>query len=144
MRFCQEYFKTGNGTQAYLTAYNSESPKSAQIEASRLLDREDVQEYLKQLRKPVEKAVKRKIINEREYKKKIIQERLEACVARDDDAGAARWMEIWNKMDGEYININKDITERETDIKNLDSDILMKLAQSDMTEMPDLELVKSE
>lgn len=141
MRFCEEYLLTGNATQAYLTAYNSESPKSAQIEGSRLLDRPDVQEYIKKLRKPVEKAVKRKMINEREYKKKLIQDRIEACIAREDDSAVARYLEIWNKMDGEYVNINKDITERETEIKFLDNETLMKLAQS---ETPELELLKAE
>lgn len=131
-RFCEEYIKNGgNGTQAYLTAYDSNSPTSAQIEASRLLDREDIQEYIKKLRKPIEKAVMRKVLNEREKKKQIIQERLEACIAREDDAAIARYLEIWNKMDGEYVNINKDITERETDIKNLDNATLMKLAKAE-------------
>lgn len=130
--FCEEYIKNGgNGTQAYLTAYNSNSPVSAQIEASRLLDKPDIQEYIKKLRKPIEKAVMRKVINEREYKKKLIQERIEECVARGDDAAIARYLEIWNKMDGEYVNINKDITERETDIKNLDNATLMKLAKAE-------------
>lgn len=130
--FCEEYVKNGgNGTQAYLTAYDSNSPTSAQIEASRLLDREDIQEYLRKLRKPIEKAILRKVVNEREYKKKLIQERIEECVARGDDAAIARYLEIWNKMDGEYVNINKDITERETDIKNLDNATLMKLAKAE-------------
>lgn len=130
--FCEEYIKNGgNGTQAYLTAYDSNSPTSAQIEASRLLDREDIQEYLRKLRKPIEKAVLRKVMNEREYKKKLIQERIEDCVARGDDAAIARYIEIWNKMDGEYVNINKDITERETDIKNLDNATLLKLAKAE-------------
>ena len=127
-RFCEEYVKNGgNGTQAYLTAYDSNSPTSAQIEASRMLDREDIQEYIKKLRKPIEKAVMRKVLNEREKKKQIIQERLEACIAREDDAAIARYLEIWNKMDGEYVNI----TERETDIKNLDNATLMKLAKAE-------------
>lgn len=130
--FCQEYVKNGgNGTQAYLTAYDSNSPTSAQIEASRLLDREDIQEYIKKLRKPIEKAVLRKVINEREYKKKLIQERIEECIARGDDAAIARYLEIWNKMDGEYVNINKDITERETEIKNLDTATLQQLAKAE-------------
>lgn len=130
--FCEEYIKNGgNGTQAYLTAYDSNSPTSAQIEASRLLDREDIQEYLRKLRKPIEKAVLRKVINEREYKKKLIQDRINECIERGDDAAIARYLEIWNKMDGEYVNINKDITERETDIKNLDNATLMKLAKAE-------------
>lgn len=128
MRFCEEYLKNGgNATQAYLTAYDSESPKSAVIDASRLLKREDIQEYLMKLRKPVEKAVKRKIINEREYKKKVIQERLEACIERDDDAGAARWMEIWNKMDGEYANGGKSDFDPQAEMANFDTSTLLQL-----------------
>lgn len=131
MRFCEEYLKLGNATQAYLTAYDSNSPTSAQIEASRLLARDDIQEYILKLRKPIEKAVKRKIVNEREYKKKLIQERIDECVERGDDAAIARYLEIWNKMDGEYVNINKDITERDAEIQNLDNETLMLLAKAE-------------
>lgn len=131
MRFCEEYLKLGNATQAYLAAYDSNSPTSAQIEASRLLARDDIQEYIIKLRRPIEKAVKRKIINEREYKKKLIQERIDECVERGDDAAIARYLEIWNKMDGEYVNINKDITERDAEIQNLDNETLMRLAKAE-------------
>lgn len=132
MNFCEEYIKNGgNGTQAYLTAYDSNSKTTAAIEASRMLDKPDIQAYLMKLRKPIEKAVKRKIINEREYKKEVIKERLEACIARDDDSGAARWMEIWNKMDGEYVNITKDITDSEANIKELDTATLKLLVKDE-------------
>ena len=132
MNFCKAYIENGgNGTQAYLTAYDSNSPSSATIEASRMLDREDIQEYLVKLRKPIEKAVKRKIINEREYKKKLIQERIEECIERGDDAAIARYIEIWNKMDGEYVNINKDITDHDAEIKQLDTATLLQLVKAE-------------
>lgn len=131
MNFCDEYLKLGNATQAYLAAYDSTSPKSAQIEASRLLDRPDIQEYLLKLRKPIEKAVRRKIANEREYKKNLIQERIEDCVARGDDAAIARYLEIWNKMDGEYINITKDITDPQANIGELDTTTLLQLVKAE-------------
>ena len=132
INFCQEYISNGgNGTQAYLTAYDSNSPRSAQIEASRLLDQENIQEYLLQLRKPIEKSVKRKILNEREYKKKLIQERIEECITRGDDSAIARYLEIWNKMDGEYVNINKDITDHDSEIKQLDTATLLQLVKAE-------------
>lgn len=132
MNFCEEYLKNGgNATDAYMAAYDATSRKSAAIEASRLLDREDVQEYLVKLRKPIEKAVKRKIINEREYKKKLIQERIDECVLRGDDAAIARYIEIWNKMDGEYVNINKDITDHDAEIRNLDTQTLIQLVKAE-------------
>lgn len=128
-KFCEEYLKCGNATEAYMTAFDGYSRKAAGIDACRMLDRDDIQEYIKRLRKPIEKAVSRRIISEREKKKKIIEQRLEKCIARDDDAAIARYLEIWNKMDGEYVNINKDITERETDIQNLDTKTLLQLVQ---------------
>ena len=132
MRFCEEYIKNGgNATQAYLTAYDSESPKSANIDSCRLMKREDIQQQIERLRKPVEKAVVRRIMNEREYKKKLIQERIEECVARGDDAAIARYIEIWNKMDGEYVNINKDITDHQAEIANLDTATLLQLVKAE-------------
>ena len=128
MRFCEEYLKNGgNATEAYMTAYDSESKKSAVIDASRLMKREDIQEHLMKLRKPVEKAVKRKIMNEREYKKKLIQERIDECVARGDDAAIARYLEIWNKMDGEYVNGGKSDFDPQEEMANLDTSTLLQL-----------------
>ena len=133
MNFCKTYMENGgHATEAYLEAYNWSGGKAgAQVEASRLLDQENIQEYLAKLRKPIEKAVKRKIINEREYKKKLIQERIDECIERGDDAAIARYLEIWNKMDGEYVNINKDITDHDAEIKQLDTATLLKLVKAE-------------
>lgn len=132
MNFCEEYLKNGgNATEAYLTAYNSESRVSAGIEASRLMARTDIKAHLEKLRKPIEKAVKQKILNEREYKKKLIQERIDECVERGDDAAIARYLEIWNKMDGEYVNSNKDITDHDAMVKDLDTATLLQLVKAE-------------
>lgn len=132
MAFCEEYLKNGgNATQAYLTAYDSESPTSARVDACRLLQREDIQQQIERLRKPMEKAVVRRIVNEREYKKKLIQERIEECVVKGDDAAIARYIEIWNKMDGEYVNINKDITDHDAMVKDLDTATLLQLVKAE-------------
>lgn len=132
MAFCEEYLKNGgNATQAYLTAYDSESPTSARVDACRLLQREDIQQQIERLRKPMEKKIVRRIVNEREYKKKLIQERIEECVEKGDDAAIARYIEIWNKMDGEYVNINKDITDHDAMVKDLDTATLLQLVKAE-------------
>lgn len=130
MAFCEEYIKNGGkATEAYITSYkNNCSKASAQVEASRLLARDDIQAYLQKLRKPIEKAVIRKMVNERDTKKNLIQERIAVCIERDDDAAIARYLDIWNKLDGDYININKDITDHNTEIINLDTETLKTLA----------------
>ena len=132
MHFCEEYTRNGGiGVDAYMTAYDSQSRTSATIEASRLLANPEIQKYLERLRKPIEKAVRRKILNEREYKKNLIQERIEECIERGDDAAIARYIEIWNKMDGEYVNINKDITDHDAVVKELDTSTLLQLVKAE-------------
>lgn len=133
MKFCDEYLKNGGkATEAYLAAYNWSGGKAgAQVEASRMLAQDEIQAYIMKLRKPMEKAVKRKIINEREYKKNLIQERIDECIARGDDAAIARYIEIWNKMDGEYVNISKDITDHDAMVKDLDTATLLQLVKAE-------------
>ena len=124
--FCREYYSNGgNGTQAYLTAYDSNSATSAAIEASRLLQRDDIQEYLHTLNRPME----RKAQSEREQKRKLIKSRILACVDKDDDTSAARWMDILNKMDSEYININRNIDDTATVLEGVDTSTLKLLAK---------------
>lgn len=124
--FCREYFSNGgNGTQAYLFAYDSQSEVAAANESSLLLKRDDIQEYIKTLNRPLED----KAISEREKKRSILWERIQVCIDNNDDAAVARYMDILNKMDAEYININRNIEDKAADIKTLDTSVLEKLAR---------------
>ena len=122
--FCREYFSNGgNGTQAYLAAYDSTSEVSAGIEASRLLKQENIQEYLASLNKPLNDRA----ISEREKKRSILWEFINNPSVSDGDR--LRAMDLLNKMDAEYININKNIDENKSDITHLDIEALKKLSE---------------
>lgn len=133
MNFCDEYLKNdGKATEAYIAAYNWSGNKAgAQVEASRLLAREDIQAYIMKLRKPVEKAVKRKMMKDKQDKIELIKERIAECVDRDDDAAIARYLELWNKMDGTYSNSTGDGADNDTDITELDTATLRLLAKAE-------------
>lgn len=131
IRFCEEYLRLDNATDAYISAYNWNGSKAgAQVESSRLLARDDIQAQMLRLRKPVEKAIKRKIANEREYKKNLIQERINECIERGDDAAIARYLEIWNKMDGEYLGGGK-AEDTDSGINDLDTATLLQLVKAE-------------
>ena len=120
--FCREYVKNGgNGTKAYLTAYNSNSEISAKVEANKLLYRDDVAEYIATLTRPTEN----KITSEREKKRRILWDFIQSNTVSDSDRLKA--MDLLNKMDAEYVNINRNI-EQKTDISTLDADTLKKLS----------------
>lgn len=122
--FCREYVRNnGNGTQAYLTAYNSKSETSAAIESSKLLRRDDITEYINTLNKPMENRIQ----NEREKKRKVLWDIIHAPDANYNDI--CRAMDILNKMDSEYISISKTIEDGTPDIKSLDTDTLIKLVK---------------
>ena len=124
--FAREYHSNGgNATQAYLTAYDSNSPTSAAQEGYKLLQKDRVKEYLAALNRPAE----RKAQSERDQKRELIKSRIRACVAKDDDTAAARWMDILNKMDSEYVNINRNIDDTSTALENVDTGTLKLLAK---------------
>lgn len=122
-RFCREYFTNGgNGTQAYLSAYDSKSEVSAANESSILLKKEEIQKYLASLNRPLEK----KAVSEREKKRNILWEFINNPAV--DDGNRLKAMDLLNKMDSEYVNINRNIDEQKTDISGIDLDKLKQLA----------------
>ena len=121
-RFCREYFTNGgNGKEAYLIAYNSKSEKAAEQESFKLLKRPDINEYIKALNIPNEN----KAISEREKKRQWLWNMIENAT---NDSDRIRAMDILNKMDSEYINIQR-IEKEETPISELDTGKLLEITK---------------
>lgn len=121
-RFCREYFTNGgNGTNAYLKVYNSNNEQVAANESSLLLQRKDIREYLQSMNKPLEK----KAISEREKKRAWLWNMIENA---QNDSDRIRAMDILNKMDSEYINIQR-IESDQTPITDIDTDKLIELTK---------------
>ena len=121
--FCREYMKNGgNGTQAYLVAYDTDNAVVASRESYVLLKRDDIADYIKTLNLPLET----KAISEREKKRAVLWSIIES--PDSSNADRCRALDILNKMDTEYININRNVTETETAIDALDVETLKKLA----------------
>ena len=130
-RFCQCIVEGMKGVDAYRTAYNTNgSNQTIRGEAIRLLKRDDITARIEQLRQPVINHAQNVAINDREDKKKLINERIQACVEKGDDAAIARYLDILNKMDQEYVNINKNVEEK-SPLENLDNDKLLRLIKKE-------------
>lgn len=121
--FCYEYMRTNNATQAYLAAYDTTNETTAAQEGCKLLKRDDITEFLKELNKPIVNQ----ITNEREKKRRIIWDRINKSIEKDDETAIARYMDILNKMDSEYVNINRNVEDSSESLANLDNDQLKAL-----------------
>ena len=127
-KFTQCIVSGMSGKDSYIAAYeNNSNDNTAYKEAMKLLDREDIQARIKELRKPLELQAKTQAISERDKKRKILWEGIERCIAKEDENGAARYIDILNKMDAEYLNINVNRDDKQDDLKALDIDALRKL-----------------
>jgi hypothetical protein len=126
--FCNGIVSGLSGTEAYKKAYNTNANNNTmRNEANKLLQRDDITERIKELRKPLQNHARNIALSEREKKKNIIWEEINNARSAGDHAAIARYMDILNKMDAEYINVTKDITEEKTNIETLDNDTLFKL-----------------
>ena len=128
-KFCECIVSGMSGKDSYMTAYNSKSDNAAMIESTKLLARDDINERLKELRKPIENLAQTKAISEYERIKELLWERIEVCVANGDDAAIARYTDQINKMNQTYININRNIEDNAGELKELDTSTLLKLVQ---------------
>lgn len=124
--FCRAYIANGgNGMEAYRTAYNSSgNDNTVSVEAMRLLKREDIRLYLNTLTAPMET----KALSEREKIKKILWGRLEKAIAEDNDILAIKITDQINRMNAEYININRTEATENININNIDIDTLKRLS----------------
>ena len=123
--FAQEYLRCGNATEAYLFAYDTTNRDIAQRESKLLLKVPHIVQYMESLNKPIEE----KIVGDREKKRAILWEGIQRCIDKEDESGAARYMDILNKMDMEYINVNRNIVDPAESIGNLDTEQLRQLLE---------------
>ena len=124
--FCQNIIKGMSYKDAYITAYNSKgSEQNAYNEGSKLMLREDIQERIKALSKPLEQAAQQQALTEREKKRAVLWE----IINTGDNNDKCRAMDILNKMDAEYINVNVNKNDPSVDLNNIDISTLKTLSE---------------
>ena len=124
-KFCRCIVSGMSGKDSYLTAYDCNSDTTAYQESYVLLQRDDIKEYISTLKKPIEQHAIDTAINEREKKRQWLWYMVETA---ESDSDRLRAMDILNKMDSEYININRNIQDDQTAISNLDTNTLRLIA----------------
>ena len=126
-KFCRCIVSGMTAKDSYMESYNSKSESAAMVEGMKLLKREDVTERIKQLSQPIETHAQTKAISERERKREIIWTEIENARSQQDHSAVARYLDILNKMDAEYININRNIDDTSEKLDGLDVDALKSI-----------------
>ena len=124
-KFCQCIVSGMSGKDSYMTAYNCNSNRVAYNESNVLLKRDDITERIQELLQPVKNHAINTAISERDKKRKWLWHMIENAT---NDSDRLRAMDILNKMDSEYINIQRIETD-ETPIQELDTGKLIELTK---------------
>ena len=124
-KFCQCIVSGMSGKDSYMTAYNCNSDRVAYNESNVLLKRDDITERIQELLRPVKNHAINTAISERDKKRKWLWHMIENAT---NDSDRLRAMDILNKMDSEYINIQRIETD-ETPIQELDTGKLIELTK---------------
>lgn len=118
MNFCNEYVKCGSPLDAYLATYKTENRNVASVEANRLLNKADVQEYINELMKPIECDAQ---IN-KQKQIQFIKDRILVCINNNDESSVIKYTDMLNKIYGYYkenVSDNKE-TNKLLDSINID------------------------
>jgi hypothetical protein len=128
-KFC-EYIVSGmSGKDAYITAYqNKSNDNTAYKESMKLLQRDDVSERIKEMRKPLELHAQTVSITERQKHIDFIKERIELCKQKDDEQSIIRYMIELAKIGGYYKETDKE-ENAENAIQQLDTNTLLRLVE---------------
>ena len=123
-KFCKGIVDGLSAYEAYKNAYNHNgTSQTAYTEAGKLLLRDDIQNYIKTLQKPITEAYKVTTITERERKKQILWDIITSTDEKTENK--LRAIDILNKMDLDYIE--QQITENKDILPDLNTEQLTDL-----------------
>lgn len=125
-KFCQCIVSGMDGKTSYLTAYNGNSEKTAEIESVKLMKRDDITERITELNKPVINLVQNSAISARKKQIEFIEERIAICKEKEDENSIIRYTDMLNKLYSLYkeeVNTDK----QENILENIDNNTLSKL-----------------
>ena len=127
-KFCQHIVSGMTGKDSYYSAYDTTcNENTAYKEAMKLLARDDIQARLTELRKPLELQARTTAISEREKKRQWLWDMIENPEVAESDR--LRAMDLLNKMDSEYTNINVNQNDTTLNLGNIDLSTLRNLSE---------------
>lgn len=94
--FCREYLACGVATTAYMKVYGTEDSNQASVGASNMLKKEEVQEYLAELRAPLEQSA----LADRQRRIDKLWSIIDGVGTKDSDR--LRGLDILARMAGDY------------------------------------------
>lgn len=125
--FCRCIVSGMDGKTSYLTAYNGNSKRTAEIESVKLMKRDDITERIAELNKPVINLAQNTAISARKQQIDYIQSRIKLCEKQGDENSIIRYTDMLNKLYSLYKE-EANTDNKENKLSDLDTNTLHKIA----------------
>lgn len=112
--FCECVANGYTLTDSYIIAFmpKTSNRDSIRNSASRLAAKPDLRAYMDQLTKLKLERANQVNLLDTSTRYNLITDRVLKCIHNGDESNLIKYLDILNKMQGTYINLTKDITER--------------------------------
>lgn len=124
-KFCRCIVSGMSGKDSYMAAYDCKGDRTAYNEANVLLKRDDISARIAELSIPVQNHARNVAISEREKKRAVLWNIIETGTPADQ----CRALDILNRMDAEYLNVNLNKTDTTVNLENIDLNALRTLSE---------------
>lgn len=116
-KFCNAMAQGYTQYESYIMAYDPQTNNRASIDvmASRLAKKEYIQEKIHSLVNAQETALGLELANDKNKRITLIWDRINACLSKNDENNVVKYIDMLNKLAGDYKNINVN----ENDVKPL-------------------------
>jgi hypothetical protein len=125
-QFCKNIVSGMDNITSYMNAYDCQSKSAASIESTKLLKRDDITARIKTLNKPIINYFENVTISARQQQIEFIQERIQACLEKDDEQSVIRYTEMLNKIYTLYRDAETE-TKQQSSVAKVDTDTLKRL-----------------
>lgn len=129
-KFCRCIASGMSAKDAYIEAYDTNAKlTTVYAESGKLMLREDIQNKIKALQKPLEQAIQIESVNARKQQIDFILERIAICRSKEDEQSIIRYTDMLNKIYGVYKE-DTNMEENKNNLSNVDTDTLAKLVNA--------------
>lgn len=111
--FCMAIADGKTQYDAYCIAYDTKTERRNTVDcnASKLMAKPAIRDRIAELRQRKEDTQIYSDINDKNKRIRLIWDRIAVCVERNDDTAVARYLEQLAKLNGDYVNVTKDISD---------------------------------
>lgn len=125
-----EYLAMGMSQKdAYCRAYDTKTKNqnTLAVNACKVANNPEVKAYLELVKESKQNVLAVMATKDQANIRTLINQRIEHCIKNNDENNVVKYIDMLSKLNGDYININRNVSDESKALQNLSTDELKRL-----------------